>query len=136
MSRVVVIVAGLLIAGAAGVSGAAPAQAYPAPGPLCTYTLSNPEVVQVDGAAKVSVTVAPADCGWPAAPRQHVACLQVFGDGANHCAPARGTGPAQIQVPYQPGARYVATGRGCGGFDGFQEPSPNCQLLGPVDVTL
>ncbi|BBY97431.1 hypothetical protein [Mycolicibacterium fallax] len=136
MTRVVVLLAGMLVAGFTGLFGATPAGAWPAPGPVCTYTLSNPEVVQVDGAATVQVTVAPTDCGWPASPRQHVACLQVTGDPVTHCVPAQGGDIAVVRVPYRQGAVYTGTGRGCGGFAGFREPSPNCQPLGPSTATL
>jgi len=82
----------------------------------------------------VTATVTPAACGPPATPSSSVACLQ-GGDTPKQCLQGRGADPAQVSVPYQPGATYTSTGRGCGSWIG-QEPAPNCQLLGPFVATL
>ncbi len=85
----------------------------------------------------VTATVAPGQCGWPAAPAFSVACLQLKGgDAAAQCTQAHGANPAQIYFsPYRPGATYEATGRGCGSWAGH-EPAPDCQQLGPTAATL
>lgn len=121
---------------AAGVAAAASAPAQPPPpnpGP-CTFTLSAPQVVQVDGVSKVTATITPTGCIPPWQPRQSVACIHV--DGQGQCMQSVEGAVAQVYFePYTPGATYVATGRGCGGIYPY-EPDPNCALLGPVSATL
>jgi hypothetical protein len=134
MSRAVMIFSGVLAAGLTGFGGAAVAHAGP-PAP-CSYTLSPPEVVQVDGATMVTATVTPTDCAFPGSPRQSVACLQrQDGQSVVECTQGRGENASQVYAPYSPGT-YVSTGRGCGAWAGINEPAPDCQLLGPVTATL
>ena len=134
MSRAVIVLAGVFIAGLTGFEGATVAHAGPPP--PCSYTLSPPEVVQVGGASMVTATVAPAVCGFPGNPRQGVACLQrQGGQSPVQCTQGRGEEAAQVYAPYSPGT-YVSTGRGCGGWAGINEPAPDCQLLGPITAAL
>ena len=78
-----------------GVPGAAVAHAgLNAP---CDYAISGPEVVQVDGAAQVSVSVEPVSCGWPAESRRSIACLQELGAGSpTTCVPADGDSACSV----------------------------------------
>jgi hypothetical protein len=122
----------------AAIAGAGAAHALPLPSPNpgpCNFTLSPPQVVQVGGVAKVTATLTPAGCLAPWKPRYGVACLSIQGQ-ADHCAQSRDAAPAQVYFePYQPGAIYESSGRGCGAaFD--YTTDPNCQLLGPVTATL
>lgn len=135
MRRWVITWAATLVLGLVGVPGAAVAHAgLNAP---CDYAISGPEVVQVDGAAQVSVSVEPVSCGWPAESRRSIACVQELGAGLpTTCVPADGAATARVLEPLRPGAVYVGTGRGCGAYVGFAEASPECQLLGPVQATL
>ncbi len=118
-----------------GAVGAGTAAAEPAP--PCSFTLSEPQVVNQDGVDMVAVTVAPAECGPPAAPYMSVACVQLAADGApKQCAQGRGADPAQVfYTPFVPGASYTTTGRGCGSWIGT-EPAPLCQEFGPQTTTL
>lgn len=134
MTRGGILLTGVLTAALAGFAGAATAAADP--WPPCSYSLSAPEVVQLDGATMIAATVAPTDCGGPANPRMAVACLQRLGDNSPvRCAQSRGADPARITVPYQPGS-YDSTGRGCGGFAFLTEPAPDCDFLGPINAVL
>lgn len=128
---IVVLLSGIVIAGVI----ATPAHAEPAP--PCTFALSPPAVVHVDGGDMVSVTVSPDACGAPANPRFTVACVQRQDNASPvQCNQGRGTQPAQVLTPYRPGAAYVATGRGCGGWMGIAEIAPQCQSLGPLSAPL
>lgn len=130
------LVTGWLIAALplAGLAGAGPAAAEPPP--PCSFTLSAPQVVERDGAAMVTATVAPAECGAPSTPYMSVACLQVVGgDTPLRCAQGAGWAPAQVYLPLIPGATYTATGRGGGRWIG-QDPAPRWQQLGPHTATL
>ena len=111
--------------------------AHAGPPPPCTFRLSAPQVVHVDGADLVTATVDTEACGWPAQPYVRVACLQVQGDDSTRvCMQARGADRAQVFTgPYRPGATYTATGRGCGQWMG-NPPAPDCQILGPHTATL
>jgi len=119
----------------AGVVGFPAAQAQPpVPGTPCSYTLSPPEVVNVDGADMVAATLTPAGCLGPFRPYLAVACVQKAGAPAQ-CTQARGTDPARVVTPYQPGATYISTGRGLGTL--FNDMTdPNWQVLGPISATL
>ncbi len=110
------------------------AHAQPAP-PPCNYTLTPPQVVQVSGTSMVTATVAPAACNQ-SIPYLSVACLQLQGsDGPGQCAQNNGLLAAQVfYAPYQPGATYVSTGRGCANTG--NPPLGVCQPLGPVTATL
>lgn len=124
----------MLIAGLAGFAGVAVAHAEPPP--PCSYTLSPPEVVQVDGASMVTAMVTASGCGFPASPRRSVACVQSQSDNSViHCAQGRDEDAARAYAPYHPGATYVSTGRGCGAWAGINEPAPDCQILGPFTAT-
>lgn len=112
-----------------GVGVAAPV-ANAGPLPPCTYTLSPPVV----GPGGVSSTAELAGCGPGGGPQKAVACL-LGADGVTHCTQGRGSDPATITVPYQPGVTYIATGRGCPVWLG-QNVAPDCQLLGPLTATL
>ncbi|MBP2454091.1 hypothetical protein [Mycolicibacterium lutetiense] len=128
---ILVLLSGIVIAGAI----ATPAHADPAP--PCTFTLSPPAVVNVGGADMVRATVAPAACGAPADPRLSVACVQRQDNASPiQCNQGRGAQPAEVLTPYRPGATYVSTGRGCGGWMGIAEMAPQCQVLGPLTVPL
>ncbi|CAN5468894.1 hypothetical protein BH09ACT7_BH09ACT7_42870 [soil metagenome] len=108
------------------------------PPPPCAYTLSPPQVVQVDSTSMVTATVAIGNCvAPPAGPSLNVACVQLQGaNSVMHCTQAHGTDAAQVFfAPYQPGATYVATGRGCPSWIG-QSIAPLCQILGPETATL
>lgn len=107
------------------------------PPPPCGFTLSAPQVVQVNGASMVTATVAPDVCVVPpAGPSLNVACLQLLGvDTGGTCAQSRGTDTAQVYVPYRPGT-YAARGRGCPSWIGQANAAPICQLLGPVNASV
>lgn len=111
-----------------GIAGSAVAHAGPLP--PCTYTLSPPQV----GPAGVTTSAELAGCGPAGGGYSAVACL-LGADGVTHCAQAHGSDPAVISVPYQPGATYTATGRGCPVWLG-QNVAPDCQILGPFTATL
>ena len=113
---------------------AAVAVAEPAP-PTCTYNLSPPQVVDVSGTSMVTATLSPGACervqrvplgglptnaGQPRAPK---------------CEQNNGVLPAQVfYAPYQPGATYVSTGRGCANTQ--NPPQPVCTPVGPVTATI
>lgn len=129
------LLSGVVIAGFTAVPAAVAAPGEPPP--PCAYTLSPPAVVHVDGTDMVSATVSPTGCGAPADPRFSVACLQRQDDASPiQCNQGRGTQPAQVLAPFRPGATYVATGRGCGGWMGAREAAPLCQILGPLTAPL
>lgn len=135
MNRGVALLFAVATAGGTAVWGAGTGHAGPPP--PCSYALSPPAVVQVDGAAVVTATVAPADCGYPANPRMAVACVQRQGDETTmRCIQGKGEEPARVFAPYQPGATYVSSGRGCGGWTGITEIAPDCLPLGPLTATL
>ncbi|MFV8166506.1 hypothetical protein ACNQVK_31135 [Mycobacterium sp. 134] len=128
---ILVLLSGLVIAGAI----ATPAHAEPAP--PCAFTLSPPAIVHVNGTDMVSATVSPAACGAPADPRFTVACVQRQDNASPiQCNQGRGAQPAQVLTPFRPGATYVSTGRGCGGWMGIREIAPQCQVLGPLSAPL
>jgi hypothetical protein len=113
---------------------AAVAWAEPAESP-CSYTLSPPHVVEVSGTSMVTATLSPAACDQSNV-YQSVACVQLQGSaGPGKCAQNNGIVPAQVYyTPYQPGATYVSTGRGCANKG--NPPQPICQPVGPVTATL
>ena len=79
--------------------------------------------------------VNPAGCLGPWKPKYGVACLNIQG-GAGQCTQSRGPETAQVFFePYQPGATYVASGRGCGAIFDFTT-DPTCQTVGPINATL
>ncbi|MGE2692749.1 hypothetical protein [Mycolicibacterium pulveris] len=126
---VVVASAGVLLASAGGVAGAEPQT------PPCDYTLSAPHVVDVSGTPMVTATLQPAACNR-ATVFSSVACIQLAGaSGPGRCQSNNGNLPAQVYYsPYQPGATYVSTGRGCATVG--NPPQPVCQPTGPLTATL
>jgi hypothetical protein len=114
-------------------AGAAGAEPWP-PSP-CGFTLSPPQVVQVDGVSKVTATVTSAACGVAASPYKSVACVELQGQQGGSCIQGTDTAQAFYSQPYQPGATYVSTGRGCGIIVPTL-PADNCQILGPLTATL
>ncbi|MCV7149723.1 hypothetical protein [Mycolicibacterium pyrenivorans] len=134
MARLVLVLAVTVTTVFALVTGVNVANAEPPP--PCSFTLSPPQVEQVNGVAMVTATVAPAECGPPAVPATSVACLQMQGGGAvTRCFPSDASGSARVVFDYVPGATYIATGRGCGAWIG-QSPAPKCQMLGPSSAPL
>ncbi|MGV0717608.1 hypothetical protein ABQE93_19600 [Mycolicibacterium sp. XJ662] len=119
----------LLLATGGGVAGAEP-QTSP-----CDYTLSAPHVVDVSGTPMVTATLKPAACNR-AQVFSTVACVQLEGaSGPGQCARQNGLLTAQVYyAPYQPGATYVSTGRGCANVG--NPPQPACQPTGPFTATL
>ncbi|RDH80246.1 hypothetical protein DVS77_03975 [Mycolicibacterium moriokaense] len=118
----------------AGVVGSGAAQAEPWPPSPCGFTLTPPEVVQVDGVSKVSATITSAACGVAASPYQSVACVALAGQQGGTCM--QGLDTAQVYLePYTPGATYTSRGRGCGIIVPTL-PADNCQILGPISATL
>ncbi len=113
---------------------AAVAVAEPAP-PTCTYNLSPPQVVGVSGTSMVTATLSPGACDR-ANVYLSVACLQMQGSpGPPKCEQNNGVLTAQVfYAPYQPGATYVSTGRGCANTQ--NPPLPVCTPVGPVTATI
>ncbi|KUI22676.1 hypothetical protein AU193_20530 [Mycobacterium sp. GA-1285] len=103
--------------------------------PPCWFTLSAPHVVQVSGTDMVTVTMSPADCDG-GTPYQSIACVVLQGSsGPERCVQNNGLLTARAYYsPYQPGATYVATGRGCA--TAGNPPEPVCQPSGPLTATL
>ena len=120
----------------AGIVSAGGAQAQPPanPGP-CNFTLSPPQVIQVDGVSKVTATLTPAGCLAPWKPKYGIACLSIQGQ-SERCTNSRLGVPTQVFFePYEPGATYESTGRGCSAIFDYTT-DPNCLLVGPVTATL
>jgi hypothetical protein len=111
------------------------AAADPTPAAPCDYTLTAPHVVRVSGTDMVTASISPAACAR-ANVYLSVACVQVQGSQeAARCE--QNNGPLVAQVffaPYQPGATYVSTGRGCATTG--NPPQPVCQPVGPFTATL
>jgi hypothetical protein len=80
----------------------------------CNFRLSEPHVVDVSGTAMVTATMQPTSCDG-GVPYQSVVCVQKQGSpGPGQCRQNNGMLTAQVYLsPYEPGATYVATGRGC-----------------------
>jgi hypothetical protein len=127
----------IVLAGAAMLTLAVSPPVAPAdPGPaLCEYTLSPPHVVQLSGTDVVTATLSPAGCNQ-STPYQTVACLEKVGtDGPGRCEENSGNLPAQVYyAPYEPGATYVSTGRGCASTG--NPPLPVCTPTGPFTAEL
>jgi hypothetical protein len=115
-------------------SAAADPDADPSDMP-CSFTLSAPHVVQVSGTDMVAVTMEPTSCDG-GTPYQSIACIQVQGNqGSGRCKQNNGLLMARVYYsPYQPGATYVATGRGCASKG--NPPQPFCAPTGPLTATL
>jgi hypothetical protein len=127
---VVAAAAALTFVGTAGVS-----HAEPSPPKACSYLLSPPHVVQLSGTNVVTATLSPSACDR-SEPYLSVACVQLQGsEGARQCQQGNGNLAAQVYyAPYQPGATYIATGKGCA-LTG-NPPQPVCQPTGPITVIL
>jgi len=80
----------------------------------CNFSLSAPQVVDVSGTAMVTATMQPTSCDG-GVPYQSVVCVQKQGSsGPGQCRQNNGMLTAQVYFsPYEPGATYVVTGRGC-----------------------
>ena len=134
MSRLLSLCALTVLMAATAVTGAGASHAQPPP---CAYTLSPPQVVQDGGVSRVTATVTLTGCAGAFRPALSVACVYVDGhDSQGQCTQAQGPAAAQVFFePYQPGATYRSTGRGCGTLF-WDALAPNCQLLGPIPATL
>ena len=115
-------------------SPAAVAGAEPASGG-CNYTLTPLRVVNVSGVDMVTTSITIGACDR-AVTYQTVACIQMAGaSGPGQCVQSPGIVPAQVYYqPYQPGATYTATGRGCASKG--NPPQRYCQESGPVTASL
>jgi hypothetical protein len=110
------------------------AVAEPWPPSPCGFSISAPQVVQVDGVSKVTATVTSQACGVAASPYQSVACVEILGQQGGSCMQGVDTAQAYFE-PYTTGATYLSRGRGCGIIVPTL-PADNCQMLGPVQATL
>ncbi len=135
MIRLVIAMSATLTLAMAGVIGATAAQTEPWPPSPCGFTLSPPQVVQVDGVSKVTATITSVVCGAAASPYQSVACVELAGQQGGSCMQGTDTAQAFYSQPYQPGATYSSRGRGCGIIVPTL-PADNCQILGPITATL
>jgi hypothetical protein len=134
MVRLVVALLGASTLALSSLAGPPAATAEPWPPSPCGFTISPPQVVQVDGVSKVTATVTATVCGFAASPYQSVACVELQGQPGGACM--QGTDTAQVYFePYTPGATYSSRGRGCGIIVPTL-PADNCQMLGPVTATL
>ncbi len=127
-SLTLVIAAALLpVAGTAAVAVAEPP-------PTCTYNLTPPQVVDVSGTNMVTATISPGACERSNT-YLSVACIQMQGSpGPPKCQENNGVLPAQVfYSPYEPGATYVSTGRGCANTG--NPPQPVCTPVGPFALT-
>lgn len=115
------------------VSGASPPT--DAANEACPFVLSPPEVVQVSVSSMVMAKLGPGPCRVEGIPNESVVCLAIEGDSsAGQCANMIGAEPAVLYYPYQRGATYVVTGRGCSSF--FERPHTVCGTVGPAAFTL
>ena len=105
------------------------------PPPTCTYNLSPPQVVDVSGTGMVTATISPGACERSNV-YLSVACLQMQGSpNPPKCQASNGVLPAQVfYAPYEPGATYVSTGRGCANTG--NPPQPVCTPVGPLTATV
>ncbi len=119
----------LPVAGTAAVAVAEP------PPATCTYHLSPPHVVDVSGTSMVTATISPGACERSNT-YLSVACVQMQGSpGPPKCEQNNGVLPAQVfYAPYQPGATYVSTGKGCANTG--NPPQPVCTPVGPFAETI
>jgi hypothetical protein len=115
---------------APGLAGAAPE----GDGVLCSYTMSDPHVVDVSGTQMVSATLTPSGCSDSAKPINSQVCLTTA-NNAGRCAELPGYATAHTYLsPYVPGQSYTATGRGCAART--QTPAVVCSSVGPQTATL
>jgi hypothetical protein len=125
----------LLIAAATLPVAGTAAVAVAEPPPTCTYNLSPPQVVDVSGTKMVTATIAPGACERSNT-YLSVACVQMQGSpGPPKCEQNNGVLAAQVfYAPYEPGATYVSTGRGCANTG--NPPQPVCTPVGPFAETI
>ncbi len=135
MSRLAMAVVATLTLALAGAVGTGGAQAEPWPPSPCGFTITPPQVVQVDGVSKVTATVTSTVCGLAASPYQSVACVELQGQPGGSCMQGTDTAQVFFSQPYRPGATYISRGRGCGIIVPTL-PADNCQILGPLTATL
>jgi len=135
MSRLATAVIATFTVAPVAVLGASAAQAEPWPPSPCGFSITPPQVVQVDGVSKVTATVTSTVCGIAASPYQSVACVELQGQPGGTCMQGTDTAQAYFSQPYQPGATYISRGRGCGIIVPTL-PADNCQILGPLTATL
>src|SRR5689334_1469954 len=134
MLRVVIALwASVILALTGAAEGIASAEPWP-PSP-CGFTITPPQVVQVDGVSKVTATVTSTVCGPAASPYQSVACVELAGQPGGSCMQGTDTAQVFFSQPYTPGATYTSRGRGCGIIVPTL-PADNCQILGPITATL
>ena len=135
MIRLVMTLLTALTLALAGVVGAGAVQAEPWPPSPCGFSITPPQVVQVDGVSKVTAIVTSTVCGVAASPYQSVACVELAGHPGGSCMQGTDTAQAYYSQPYTPGATYISRGRGCGIIIPTL-PADNCQILGPLTATL
>jgi hypothetical protein len=118
-----------------GIVAGTAAVAVAEPPPTCTYNLSPPQVVDVSGTKMVTATVSPGACDRSTA-YLSVACLQMQGSpGPPKCEQNNGIVTAQVfYAPYEPGATYTSTGRGCATTG--NPPQPVCIPVGPMTAAV
>lgn len=105
------------------------------PPPTCSYNLTAPQVVDVSGTKMVTASIQPGACERSNV-YLSVACVQKQGSPeAPNCQQNNGVLPAQVfYAPYEPGATYVSTGRGCANTG--NPPQPVCTPVGPFTATI
>jgi hypothetical protein len=135
MNRLAMPVLATLTLALAGVVGASAARAEPWPPSPCGFSITPPQVVQVDGVSKVTATVTSTVCGFAASPYQSVACVELQGQPGGSCMQGTDTAQVYFSQPYTPGATYISRGRGCGIIVPTL-PADNCQILGPLTAPL
>ena len=125
----------LLVAAATLPLAGTAAVAVAEPPPTCSYNLTTPQVVDVSGTNMVTATIQPGACERSNV-YLSVACLQRQGSPeAPKCESNNGIVPAQVfYAPYEPGATYVSTGRGCANTG--NPPQPVCTPVGPFTATI
>lgn len=125
----------LLVAAATPALAGTAAVAVAEPPPTCSYNLTAPQIVDVSGTNMVTATIQPGACERSNV-YLSVACLQKQGSPeAPKCEENNGVLPAQVfYAPYEPGATYVSTGRGCANTG--NPPQPVCTPVGPFTATM
>jgi hypothetical protein len=100
----------------------------------CDYTMTDPVVVDVNGAAMVTSSLDPAACTGDVHPIFAQVCVAAPGS-AGRCSELSGYASPKVYVsPYVPGTTYTAWGRGCATTTNPSQPI--CTTLGPRSVTL
>jgi hypothetical protein len=124
----------LVMWGGVGVASASPTQ-----DPVqatCTYTLSEPSLVETAGRPMVTATLSALPCSGVALPNEQTVCIELQGSGsAPQCKSIPGYATAQVYfAPYRPGSTYVSTGKGCAAVAPSQVSV--CATQGPYSATL